>query len=337
MRDRASTNNVAVQTLTPGHSCRCRVFLPYDRPCWRDCSTLAEFVTLWISLFSHNPKTKMLWRSRTGHSMASYSKTRWWSKWEIKKHLRLFFGDVELFLRENDDIGHIIRPKLLAFFYDPHTKSKLQIEMAATVDWGEPFVKACYVLEGGGPLVLRCYEVIDRVRQSIVTENVPNVRALSEKLTRQPRSHPHHEQWVDYARDCVRSGIDYFNCHSLKVPLEIFKTCCLFSPHQVGTMRPTAASLDQTLSTTVPFITQAEIEDLKKELPHYIARVADLSAEFDPVEWWKLHSTTLLHWSTCARKIFLIQPSSAAAETVFSLLKASFGRIAVCRTMCKLL
>ena len=88
-------------------------------------------------------------------------------------------------LRENDDIGP---PKLLALFDDPHTKSKLQIEMAATVDWGEPFVKACYVLEGDGPLVLRCYEVIDRVRQSIVTENIPNVRALSEKLTRQSHS-----------------------------------------------------------------------------------------------------------------------------------------------------
>ena len=105
--------------------------------------------------------------------MASYSKTRWWSKCEI---IKLFFGDVELFLRENDDIGPTLRPKLLALFDDPHTKSKLQIEMAATVDWGEPFVKACYVLEGDGPLVLRCYEVIDRVRQSIVTENIPNVR-----------------------------------------------------------------------------------------------------------------------------------------------------------------
>ena len=61
------------------------------------------------------------------------------------------------------------------------------------------------------------------------------------------------------------------------VPLEIFKACRLFSPQQVGTMRPTAASLDQTLSTTVPFITQTDIEDLKKELPHYLARIADLS------------------------------------------------------------
>ena len=105
----------------------------------------------------------------------------------------LSFGDVEPFLLEHDDIGPTLRPKLLVLFDDPHTKSKLQVEVAATIDWGEPFVKACYVLEGDGPLVLKCYEVIDRVRQSMLTENIPSVRALPEKLTKQPRSHPLHE------------------------------------------------------------------------------------------------------------------------------------------------
>ena len=101
--------------------------------------------------------------------------------------------------------------KIVCFFDDPQSKSKLQIEMAATVDWGEPFVKACSVLEGDGPLALNCFEVIERIKQSLLTENIPNVRALSEKLTRQPRSHLLHEQWVDFARDCVQSGIDHFN------------------------------------------------------------------------------------------------------------------------------
>ena len=152
MRDRASTNNVAVQTL--------KVVYPtmVDVGCFShmidhvgekfDCPTLAEFTALWISLFSHSPKTKMLWRSRTGQSMTSYSKTRWWSKWDVIKQVLLSFGDVEPFLREHDGIGPALRPKLLALFDTPHTKSKLQIEMAATIDWGEPFVKACYVLEG---------------------------------------------------------------------------------------------------------------------------------------------------------------------------------------------
>jgi len=67
----------------------------------------------------------------------------------------------------------------LFFFYDPHTKSKLEIEIAATVDWGEPFVNACYHLEGDGPLALECYEVIDQISVSVTTESIPNVRAVS--------------------------------------------------------------------------------------------------------------------------------------------------------------
>lgn len=140
MRDRASTNNVAMQVL--------KVVYPttVDVGCFShtidhvgekfDCPTLAQFITLWISLFSHSPKCKMLWRSRTGQSMASYSATRWWSKWEVIKQVMLSFGDVEPFLRENDDVGPALRPKLLALFDVPQTKSKLQMEMAATIDWG---------------------------------------------------------------------------------------------------------------------------------------------------------------------------------------------------------
>ena len=70
----------------------------------------------------------------------------------------VYFGDIEPFLEENEDINPSLCPKLLAFLHTSQTKSKLQIEIAATVDWGEPFVKACYDLEGDGPLVFECYE-----------------------------------------------------------------------------------------------------------------------------------------------------------------------------------
>ena len=38
---------------------------------------LSEFITSWISLFSHGPKTRFLWLEQTGKSMATYSPTRW--------------------------------------------------------------------------------------------------------------------------------------------------------------------------------------------------------------------------------------------------------------------
>ena len=50
------------------------------------------------------------------------------------------------------------------FFQDTQKNVYLQLEVAAIADWGEHFVKATYVLEGDGPLVLKCYEVIDTVQ-----------------------------------------------------------------------------------------------------------------------------------------------------------------------------
>ena len=52
---------------------------------------------------------------------------------------------------------------------------------------------------------------------------------------------------------------------------------------------------------------------------------ADASCEVKPLNWWKRHETDLPNWSRPARQVVLVQPSSAAAERVFSILHCSFG------------
>ena len=143
MHDGASTNNIAMRTIG--------VIYPnlFDVCCFSHTidrvgnhfkiATLSEFISSWISLFSHSSKVKLLWRERTGMSMSSYSATRWWSKWEVMHQVFLYFGDVEPFLCENEDIAPATRGKLLAFFSDPNKKAVLQIELAAITNWREPF------------------------------------------------------------------------------------------------------------------------------------------------------------------------------------------------------
>ena len=331
MRDGASVNSVAIRTLQVVYP------LLIDVRCFShtidhvgnrfQTPTLSDFITLWICLFSHSPKTRLLWRSRTNKSMSSYSTTRWWSKWEVIRDVMLYFADIEPFLRENEDLGPNLRSKLLAFFDNPRVTSELRVEIAATVDWGEPFVKACYTLEGDGPLSFICFEVIEKVKAAIAVENIPNVRGVANMLSRQPPQHPHHEQWVTYARACVKSGLEYFDAQfstNLKAALEVFKCCRLFSPHKVREMNPTALSLDQDLAS-IPFFNNTERAGLKDELPTYLSKVADLDDGYDPLEWWKSNASALPCWSRAAKNILLVQPSSAAAERVFSLLKSSFG------------
>lgn len=332
MRDRASVNNLAMQTV--------RVIYPslVDIGCFSHTlnrvgenfktPVLTDFMHSWIALFSHSPKTRFLWKSQVGRSMATYCATRWWSKWEVVKMVMSYFGDIEPFLHRNDDIGPTLRPKLLSFFADQQQQGLLQLEIAATVDWGEPFVKACYFLEGDGPLALESYEAIERVSASLRIGNTPNVHAIAQRLSGAQLADTRTQQLVAYAKSCVQPGLDYFERQlgsSLKASLAAFKCAKLFSPQKIYTMQPDATTVEQSL-LEIPFLsTPSIVASLKAELPEYIARAADISADFPVLDWWRLNGGALPNWACAAKKILLLQPSSAAAERVFSLLKCSFG------------
>ena len=66
---------------------------------------LQGFISLWISMFSHSPKARLCWRTQSGRAMASFSATRWWSKWEVMQQVLVQWMMLSLFLtlsgREN--------------------------------------------------------------------------------------------------------------------------------------------------------------------------------------------------------------------------------------------
>jgi hypothetical protein len=106
-----------------------------------------------------------------------------------------------------------------------------------------------------------------------------------------------------------------------------FKAARLFSPFKVNEIQPTAKDVDDLMA--FPFLVD-EIDHLKAELPAYLALAADVNADVNILEWWKNHSSPgsdscLPHWSSAVQKVLLVQPSSATAERVFSMLNQSFG------------
>ena len=291
MRDRASTNNVAMQTMKILHP------TIIDIGCYShtidtvgskfETPVVKEFISSWISLFSHSPKARLLWKNRNGHAVKSYSATRWWSRWEVINQVMTSFGDIQPFLQENSDLAPHLRPKLLKILTDQHSRGLLLIELAATVDYGEVFVKATYRLEGDGPLALTCYEEVEKVSSTIRMENIPNVRAIATKLSGKPPTDPLHEQWVTYARNCVHPGLNYFQTQlttSLKNSMEVFKTCRLCSPSKVYSMQPDSATLHDALQC-LPFLGASEISALTAELPTYLSKAAGVCDSFDLLEW----------------------------------------------------
>ena len=117
--------------------------------------TLVAFSTHWTTLVKIS-KHKSLQTSSIYESLSSVTVPRpgscrsrrlgaaWprtvWSKCEVVKMVMCYFGDIEPFLLRNDDIGPTITSKLLSFFANQQKKGLLHLEIAASVDWGEPFV-----------------------------------------------------------------------------------------------------------------------------------------------------------------------------------------------------
>lgn len=54
------------------------------------------------------------------------------------------FGDVHPFLQGKTDLSATTRRKPLQILEDPVKSSRLQVELSAVTDVGEPFVKATY-------------------------------------------------------------------------------------------------------------------------------------------------------------------------------------------------
>ena len=73
------------------------------------------------------------------------------------------YGDVEPFLRENNDLSPATREHLMNIFDNLDEAVDLELELAALIDAGAPFVSATYYLEGEGPLVFSCYERLSTV------------------------------------------------------------------------------------------------------------------------------------------------------------------------------
>ena len=84
-------------------------------------SNLSEFGNLWVRLFGHSYKVRLVWQEQTGLKSKSYSETRRWSKWEVHKQRMEQFGDLQEFVAnaERENVAPQISRQLVDFLYDP--------------------------------------------------------------------------------------------------------------------------------------------------------------------------------------------------------------------------
>ena len=192
---------------------------------------------------------------------------------------------------------------------------QLQLEMAAIVDGGLPFVQATYNLEGDGPMVLHCFKELSTVNWAIQVANFPNLNRIAQSLAQENLTVE--QQMVGYGITCIKPAHDYFSSKfngDLKPALAAFKAAQLFCPHEVHDSKPNASLVE--IVKAFPFLNDTVIDNLKAELPKYLAAVEDLAPDIDPLDWWKQHSNDLPHWSSAANACTTI--FSSAREGIFS-------------------
>lgn len=288
-----------------------------------DLPHLDDFMELWIRLFSHSTAAKIRWREVTGKSMKLYSPTRWWSRWEVIDQCLKYFGDITPFIRDNPDVGARLHDRLLAMLEDNDFVKHLKLEMAIVVDLGVHLVKATYDLEGDGPLVLSSYKILQRVSSAIGQRHYPNLNGVIRSLDVPAVQEAQLRQEVQAGvQDALNYFLRKFNIQHV-ANVRAFKAAKLLSPGEVVSMRPGPPAVEQ-LRTVPAFDNDGLIGDLQNELPAYLAAADGVYLDVDPLQWWGEHREELPVFARVFEKMLLIQPSSAAAERVFSLLKASF-------------
>ena len=198
-------------------------------------------------------------------------------------------------------------------------KIQLRIELAVVIDAGEFFVKGTYNLEGDGPLALTTYEELRKIYNFISLPHYPNLMACARNLASGDATVE--QQLIIYAKSCVEPGFQYFKEKfdgELRPVVSFFKGARLLSPEKMKDTLVDASTVDEFASAFPSLSTQTALKQsclaIKLLLMISILQLMHRTGGKD------------MGWSYLigAQIVLLVQPSSAAAERVFSLLQNSF-------------
>jgi hypothetical protein len=239
-----------------------------------------------------------------------------------------------------------------------------ELELISVIETMRPFVCITYLNEGDGLPVLFFYDALKFLQQFIEQSHFPLTDAVIATLVGDevPAAVAQKTQeYKDYSNFLTRKAFRYFNENLLAgdvgEKLPFFKACRLLNPSHIKAL-VAAHSLPglqdhvrRELTALAHLVPEQKIGMLLSELPAYV----NLSNEYagnwlfkPPTPWnsfddvksfkkklhesvglevlafWKQHSELIPKWAELAAEIFILAPSSAAVERLFSLLRDKF-------------
>ena len=272
-------------------------------------------MSAWNVIFTTSMKARCVWKN--------YNSIRWWSLWVCTKVVFEEWAHIPAFLAYDEDFAKASRQKLPdALLRNP---IQLRVEFTAFMEL-EKFVQATYTLEGEGTLVFIAFEKLEELSAFIHVQNFPTLAQAIHNVAEQRR-------WYKCALgECLTPAFQYYSqtvINDLVVArsIRVFKAAQIFNPLFVKISRPSDVDINRL--DAIRFLDNNVIQSLKDELPVYLVKAANIPDGFDPRTevwlWWKSNDQELPAWSAAVQKVVLVEPSSASAERVASLLTTMFG------------
>ena len=307
-----------------------------------------KLITAWFKLFKNGTNRIYLWRQITGISFPSYNPIKWHSRFQLAKFIMENFLSLKRFLVD-DRLAKMVkdvkkRSKTVVVLESLVQDKELMVQLAAYVDFSSELVNSTYAIEGDGPVALVAATYVGLAFLKIrsyssspdPTEGAPNLRSVLHVVDRDTIP-----DLLVKLRAIVTPAFKYFERQKAKHPeffrfLEIAKCFCPWSAADL-----TDDSLRFLFSLKV--FNYEELTACLTELPAYKALAASSPLSGDPTvslafrnrtgtknnlpEWkvwrWWFQTTdqNVKTLRSVAERLGLYQPTSAAAERVFSLFR----------------
>ena len=307
-----------------------------------------EFISKWINIIGRSPAARHMFEARTGKKPNRANLTRWYAEWDVVNQVGMLWGDVEEFLRNLHAAGIAPENVDVALSLLAAHKDEIRLHIAAIMDLGQPLYRACYNLEGDDCLAVKAFDVIAQLEQLqlpgsrlafantlAVAKSIANAIPGITLAQRDAAAAAHFESAraavLPSAVDYLRERFESTTANGLKKAKELFESCRLCHPasiNQIAVSELRALLMRFSHSVyglTNPFYSKTpSIDLLIDEVPAYRAAATGIDEELDVMLFWRQHRLSLPHWSQLAFIVALFQPSSAAAERVFSMMEAQF-------------
>ena len=226
MRDRASSNNVAVAGLKLTYDM-------IDAPCFahmmdncgRKMETLvgSDLVSTMTALFSRSKAARAAFfdfsdtlNPDAGFHPLTVSQTRWFSEFEFVRQLHTNWPIFKAFLLSDDvaqEVGGALYMRARSMISaQPDLDNLVRVDIATMVDALTPVCAACYELEGDGAMLFSAYDIVERVRRHLDSiGNFPSVAQLAPGVfAMNPVPDNQFQNLIDRANRALEPVVRYF-------------------------------------------------------------------------------------------------------------------------------